>query len=110
MWSSPAIGGWHLDSGQITCPVRVVWGTADNVLQWPTAAARYRDEWLPDAEWITLDGVGHCPQLDVPGRTAELVLAFVLDSSPTTSTFPVSLPGHFARFIKNLPSDDTGVP
>jgi pimeloyl-ACP methyl ester carboxylesterase len=67
--------GWHLDAGRIACPVLVAWGTADNLLQWPTAAARYRDEWLPDAEWVTLDGVGHCPQLDSPGTTAELVLA-----------------------------------
>jgi pimeloyl-ACP methyl ester carboxylesterase len=68
--------GWHLDAGRITCPVLVAWGTADNLLDWPTAAARYRDEWLPSAEWVTLDGVGHCPQLDVPGPTADLVLDF----------------------------------
>jgi pimeloyl-ACP methyl ester carboxylesterase len=68
--------GWKLDAGRIACPVLVAWGTADNVLDWPTAGARYRDEWLPDAEWVTLDGVGHCPQLDVPGPTADLVLAF----------------------------------
>jgi pimeloyl-ACP methyl ester carboxylesterase len=68
--------GWQLDAHRIACPVLVAWGTADNVLDWPTAAARYRDEWLPGAEWVTLDGVGHCPQLDVPGRTADLLLAF----------------------------------
>jgi pimeloyl-ACP methyl ester carboxylesterase len=53
-----------------------VWGTADKLLPWPTAAARYRDEWLPDADWVTLDGVGHCPQLDVPDQTAGLILDF----------------------------------
>jgi pimeloyl-ACP methyl ester carboxylesterase len=68
--------GWHLDAERITCPVLVVWGTADELLDWPTAAARYRDEWVPGAEWATLDGVGHCPQLDAPGPTSELVLAF----------------------------------
>ena len=30
------------------------------------AAARYREQWLPQADWVELDGVGHCPQLDVP--------------------------------------------
>jgi pimeloyl-ACP methyl ester carboxylesterase len=68
--------GWRLDTERIACPVLVAWGTADNLLDWPAAAARYRDEWLPDAEWVTLDGVGHCPQLDAPGQTADLVLAF----------------------------------
>ena len=69
-------GGWHLEADRITCPVHVVWGTADALLQWPQAAMRYRDEWLPAAEWTTLDGVGHCPQLDAPGLTAGLVLDF----------------------------------
>jgi pimeloyl-ACP methyl ester carboxylesterase len=68
--------GWSLDAEAITCPVQVVWGTADKLLPWPTAAARYRDEWLPDADWVTLDGVGHCPQLDVPDQTAGLILDF----------------------------------
>ncbi len=68
--------GWHLNADRIACPVLVAWGTTDGLLEWPTAAARYRDEWLPDAEWVTLDGVGHCLQLDVPDATAHLVLDF----------------------------------
>ena len=67
---------WTLDAERITCPVRMVWGTADKLLPWPTAAVRYRDEWLPQAEWIELDDVGHCPQVDVPLETAELILGF----------------------------------
>jgi pimeloyl-ACP methyl ester carboxylesterase len=66
--------GYHLDAERITCPLRVVWGTEDALLPWPGAAARYRDEWLPHADWVVLDGVGHCPQLDVPLETAELIL------------------------------------
>jgi pimeloyl-ACP methyl ester carboxylesterase len=31
---------------------------------------------LPRADWAALDGVGHCPQLDVPLETAELILEF----------------------------------
>jgi pimeloyl-ACP methyl ester carboxylesterase len=68
--------GWKIDAERITCPVRIVWGTDDALLPWPTAAARYRDEWLPHADWIVLDGVGHCPQLDVPLEAAELILGF----------------------------------
>lgn len=67
--------GYDLDAEQITCPVRVVWGTEDDLLPWPSTAARYR-QWLPHADWVELDGVGHCPQLDVPLETAQLILGF----------------------------------
>jgi pimeloyl-ACP methyl ester carboxylesterase len=65
---------WTLEAGRIACPVRIVWGTADRLLPWPSAAARYRDDWLPHADWVVLDDVGHCPQLDVPLETAQLIL------------------------------------
>jgi pimeloyl-ACP methyl ester carboxylesterase len=66
--------GYSLDPERITCPVRIVWGTADRLLPWPRAAARLREDWLPHADWVLLDGVGHCPQLDVPVETAQLIL------------------------------------
>jgi pimeloyl-ACP methyl ester carboxylesterase len=68
--------GWSLDAEKITCPVRIVWGTADKILSWPSAAARFRNDWLPHADWVELEGVGHCPQLDVPVETAQLILGF----------------------------------
>jgi pimeloyl-ACP methyl ester carboxylesterase len=43
--------GWTLDAENVTCPVRIVWGTADKLLPWPAAAARYRKDWLPQADW-----------------------------------------------------------
>ncbi len=64
---------WNLDADKIVCPVRMVWGTADKILPWPSFAVRYREQWLPDADWVILDGIGHCPQLDVPAETAELI-------------------------------------
>jgi len=67
---------WTLDAERIECPVRIVWGTADRLLPWPIAATRYRTEWLPHADWVVLDGVGHCPQIDIPLETAELILGF----------------------------------
>ena len=71
--------GWVLRPERISCPVRVVWGTEDKVLRWPGAAARYRHEWLPHADWVELEGVGHCPQLDVPVETAELIIGVTAD-------------------------------
>src|SRR5215208_4218709 len=34
---------WTLDAARIDCPVRIVWGTEDRLLPWPSAAARFRD-------------------------------------------------------------------
>jgi pimeloyl-ACP methyl ester carboxylesterase len=68
--------GYSLEASKIGCPVRVVWGTEDKLLAWPSAALRYRDDWLPHADWVVLDGVGHAPQLDVPLETAQLILGF----------------------------------
>jgi pimeloyl-ACP methyl ester carboxylesterase len=68
--------GWSLDAEAITCPVRVVWGTADQLLRWPSAAVRYQQDWLPAADWVELDGIGHMPQLDVPAETAQLILGW----------------------------------
>jgi pimeloyl-ACP methyl ester carboxylesterase len=68
--------GYSLEAERVACPVRIVWGTADRLLPWPSAAERFRRDWLPHADWVELDGVGHCPQLDVPLETAELILGF----------------------------------
>jgi pimeloyl-ACP methyl ester carboxylesterase len=56
-------------------PVRIVWGTEDKVLPYPDAAERFRTR-IPDADWLIWEGVGHCPQIDVPDRTADAVLEF----------------------------------
>jgi pimeloyl-ACP methyl ester carboxylesterase len=68
--------GWHVDAERVTCPVRIVWGTEDRLLRWPEAAVRYRRDWLPHADWVVLDGVGHMIQLDVPLEAAQLILGF----------------------------------
>ena len=68
--------GWNLEAEKVTCPVRIVWGAADRLLPWPTAAARFRNEWLPLVDWVVLDDVGHAPQMDVPEEAAKLILSF----------------------------------
>jgi pimeloyl-ACP methyl ester carboxylesterase len=68
--------GWPVDLAAIDCPVRIVWGSSDRLLPWPRAAARFRARWLSDDDWVVLDGVGHCPQLDVPEVAAALILEF----------------------------------
>jgi pimeloyl-ACP methyl ester carboxylesterase len=72
--------GWPVEPEKITCPVRIVWGTADKILPWPAAASRFRDHLFPHADWVEVPEVGHCPQLDVPLETAELILGFTTRS------------------------------
>ena len=67
--------GFTLEAEKITCPVRIVWGTDDKMLSWPSAAARFHD-WFPHADWVELEGIGHCPQLDVPLETTQLIVGF----------------------------------
>lgn len=66
--------GWT-GPGAIDVPVRIVWGTEDKVLRYPSASVRFREQ-IPEADWVVLDGIGHLPQLDDPQRTAELILEF----------------------------------
>jgi pimeloyl-ACP methyl ester carboxylesterase len=68
--------GYGLEAAKIICPVRIVWGTEDKLLPWPSAAARFRNDWLPHADWVELAGIGHCPQLDIPLEAAQLILGF----------------------------------
>jgi pimeloyl-ACP methyl ester carboxylesterase len=80
-WTRPLIqqairDGYPLDAGKIGCPVRIVWGTDDRLLPYPSTAVRFRTEYLPHADWVELDGIGHCPQLDVPLETAQLITGF----------------------------------
>jgi pimeloyl-ACP methyl ester carboxylesterase len=70
--------GFSVDPAKIDCPLRFVWGHEDLILRWAGMAARYRED-FPDAEWIELEGVGHCPQLDVPEEAARLILEFAAD-------------------------------
>jgi pimeloyl-ACP methyl ester carboxylesterase len=68
--------GWPLHAERIDCPVRIVWGPEDLLLPWPRAARRDREQLLPHADWVLLDGAGHYPQLDLPLETGQLIVGF----------------------------------
>jgi pimeloyl-ACP methyl ester carboxylesterase len=54
-------------------PVRIAWGTKDRILPFK----RYSPGWkavLPDADWVTLEGVGHVPMSDDPALIAQTIL------------------------------------
>jgi pimeloyl-ACP methyl ester carboxylesterase len=74
--------GWGIDASKITCPVQIVWGLKDRILRWPVAAANYKERWAPNAHWVEVPTLGHCPQLDDPAETARLVTEFIAANAP----------------------------
>jgi len=59
--------------GGIDCPVRIAWAEEDAMIPREPYGARF-PELVPDAEWVTLPGVGHVPMYDDPGLVARTVL------------------------------------
>jgi pimeloyl-ACP methyl ester carboxylesterase len=59
---------------RIHCPVLVVWGDRDRLLF--HAGAQAIIDAVPGARLELLPGIGHCPQVEAPGRLTELVLEF----------------------------------
>jgi pimeloyl-ACP methyl ester carboxylesterase len=57
----------------IDSPVQIAWGTKDRILPWPGYAERFR-RMTPQAQWVELDGLGHCPMLDDAPLTANTIL------------------------------------
>lgn len=56
-------------------PLLVVFGSEDTVVKPPAEAAdEFRD--IPGARVLMLDGIGHTPQVEAPGRTATLLRGF----------------------------------
>ncbi len=69
-----AVAGFG-ELGAIDSPVQIVWGTKDRILRWPGYAERFR-RMIPQAQWIELAGLGHCPMLDDAQLTTDTILAF----------------------------------
>lgn len=59
----------------IRCPVRIIWGEEDPWI--PLARGRALHEAIPHAEFATLPGVGHLPQLEDPAAVLDQVLGFI---------------------------------
>ena len=58
----------------ITVPTLILWGTGDEILPM-TQGERLVDD-MPYARLVRLDGVGHSPHLEAPGRVVEQVIGF----------------------------------
>jgi pimeloyl-ACP methyl ester carboxylesterase len=62
------------DFAAIACPVMLVWGTRDHMV--PHRGARVLTEAHAATRLELLDGCGHCPQLEMPERLADLLAGF----------------------------------
>jgi pimeloyl-ACP methyl ester carboxylesterase len=72
------------DLGRLTMPLLLLWGRSEKLL--PASALRYFRAHLPPHAVIEEpEGFGHTPQLEVPGKLAARVLAFLEKLSPMRS-------------------------
>jgi pimeloyl-ACP methyl ester carboxylesterase len=65
---------------RITAPVLLVWGDRDRLV-FHRGAKRVLDA-VPNARLELLPGIGHCPQVEAPGRLTELLLEFSRQLEP----------------------------
>jgi len=63
-----------VDLCAIEVPVLALWGTRDRLTLISSRSRFERD--CADLEFVALPGVGHMPQVEVPGRTTKHLLAF----------------------------------
>ncbi len=70
------------DLGPISCPVRILYGTRDRIVRWPSHYQRMM-QLLPDAEYVALEGLGHLPRWDDPELVARRILEV---TAPTAVT------------------------
>jgi pimeloyl-ACP methyl ester carboxylesterase len=73
-------GDAYGELGPIDCPVRILYGTRDRIIRWPTHYRRLKTL-LPTAEYVPLHGLGHLPMWDDP----DLVVRRILEVSAPDS-------------------------
>ncbi|MDF1762384.1 MAG: alpha/beta hydrolase [Oleibacter sp.] len=62
-------------SKELTMPVQILWGSDDHILD--VSAVDEFKRYLPQAEVVIFDGIGHVPMVEAPGKTADAVTDFV---------------------------------
>ena len=62
--------------GEVRCPVKIVWGEDDPWI--PLARGNALHKLMPEAEFTTIPGAGHMPQLEKAAAALKEVLDFLL--------------------------------
>jgi pimeloyl-ACP methyl ester carboxylesterase len=79
----PELATQPFDLEQVDKPVLLVWGTRDRMV--PASGARKLLRALPTTSLELLEGCGHCPQLEEPDKTVELLLGFARAPAATAA-------------------------
>jgi triacylglycerol lipase len=58
----------------LSTPALIVWGAEDNILS--TAGADTQQRLFPNHQTVVMQGIGHLPMLEAPGKTAQDFLKF----------------------------------
>jgi pimeloyl-ACP methyl ester carboxylesterase len=61
------------DLGPIDCQVRILYGSKDRIIRWPSHYGRMK-RMLPNAEFVALDGLGHIAMWDDPALVVRRIL------------------------------------
>ena len=69
-----------VDWTQIDCPIQMIWGSDDRVVELPPAELM-----PPGVDLHVLEGIGHLPQIAAPDRVNRLIGAFVRAQTPQVS-------------------------
>jgi pimeloyl-ACP methyl ester carboxylesterase len=73
----PADRSWVEVASAITAPTLIVHGSKDPDYPDPEAEARVAQGLLPSADVAMIDGAGHYPQVELPEKTAAVLLDFL---------------------------------
>jgi len=76
-------GEFFSDLGEIDVPVRILYGTEDRLVRWPSHYQRMK-KLLPDVEYLPLEGLGHLPMWDDPQLVARRVLEVTAPAAVTS--------------------------
>jgi pimeloyl-ACP methyl ester carboxylesterase len=61
-------------------PLLIVWGEEDSII--PVDHGRAAHESLPNSDLVILDGIGHLPQVEAPGRFVMAMQRFLAETEP----------------------------
>jgi len=64
--------GRAFDLSRIGVPITLIWGDRDRMVS--HKGARHLVEAFPQMRYEPLEGIGHCPQIELPERVTEIVL------------------------------------